>query len=727
MTYDKIKINKGYKTDLPTLESGELGICLDTKELFIGGLEGNIDVVKDNPSFNGHIDENTTQSDKNPHGTYTEFSQRGINVKWFGAKGDGITDDTSAIQATLDHIGLLGKGILLIPDGTYVITLTSSSWLKASSNTIIRGMGKNSVIKVKNNNGNYRTVFGPNATSETYNTVLTQNILFEALCVDQNITNNTSATITSGDSVDNDQKVIDFRNFSNINITNCTFDTCSGVNTIMLYSHTSDKVSVVNCHFVFESNPSNAWYDNTTVFVQCSNFYVAGNTFKTTLNGNLAYATTAIEGHKGPGIIEGNTVINYKVGAIVASASTADASTDENNIIAVNNSLFHVNKGIILWAEEDKTLDNVVVQGNSVSIAQVQHNQTSCQGIALSNLVSVLGDYANINISNNVINFQDEGTGRAGQTEGSIYGIGIVGAGGGKNIKVFNNQIINAPVRGVYCGYQSVLYENIQITHNQIVNAGQNLGVTQSSRVAIALVYNGVFKDIDVRYNTIREDLNPKRGYNAIYATTGTFTNVVIKDNDISSLQGDYRTDELHANIIKGNSFIKYSSTFPPVSGSYNIGDFIYNTATPVAGETFSLYRCTANGTAGTITGLTGTVDPTYNYLVTMTGDVSQLHVGDWIQLAGGASKKISHIAGQVVRVINTFAVVTDAVVTFTTPTLQPCARVEKYSTVAPASGTYLQGDIVYNSNPAAGGYIGWICITAGTPGAWKGFGLIEV
>ena len=79
MTYDKIKINKGYKTDLPTLESGELGICLDTKELFIGGLEGNIDVVKDNPSFNGHIDENTTQSDKNPHGTYTEFSQRGIN------------------------------------------------------------------------------------------------------------------------------------------------------------------------------------------------------------------------------------------------------------------------------------------------------------------------------------------------------------------------------------------------------------------------------------------------------------------------------------------------------------------------------------------------------------------------------------------------------------------------------------------------------------------------
>ena len=41
-------------------------------------------------------------------------------------------------------------------------------------------------------------------------------------------------------------------------------------------------------------------------------------------------------------------------------------------------------------------------------------------------------------------------------------------------------------------------------------------------------------------------------------------------------------------------------------------------------------------------------------------------------------------------------------------------------------SGPGLQGDIVLNSAAAAGGKIGWVCTTAGTPGTWKAFGLID-
>ena len=47
-------------------------------------------------------------------------------------------------------------------------------------------------------------------------------------------------------------------------------------------------------------------------------------------------------------------------------------------------------------------------------------------------------------------------------------------------------------------------------------------------------------------------------------------------------------------------------------------------------------------------------------------------------------------------------------------------------ASVAPTSGTYERGAIVWNTQPTAGGYIGWICVTAGTPGTWKGFGAIE-
>lgn len=44
----------------------------------------------------------------------------------------------------------------------------------------------------------------------------------------------------------------------------------------------------------------------------------------------------------------------------------------------------------------------------------------------------------------------------------------------------------------------------------------------------------------------------------------------------------------------------------------------------------------------------------------------------------------------------------------------------------APATGSFLQGDIAWNVDPDAADYIGWVCVTAGTPGTWKGFGTIQ-
>lgn len=41
-------------------------------------------------------------------------------------------------------------------------------------------------------------------------------------------------------------------------------------------------------------------------------------------------------------------------------------------------------------------------------------------------------------------------------------------------------------------------------------------------------------------------------------------------------------------------------------------------------------------------------------------------------------------------------------------------------ATAAPADGTWARGDVVWNSEPSAGGAPGWVCVTAGTPGTWK-------
>ena len=48
------------------------------------------------------------------------------NVKTvYGAKGDGVTDDTAALQAALNNVGLNGhSSVLYLPAGTYKISST---------------------------------------------------------------------------------------------------------------------------------------------------------------------------------------------------------------------------------------------------------------------------------------------------------------------------------------------------------------------------------------------------------------------------------------------------------------------------------------------------------------------------------------------------------------------------------------------------------------------------
>lgn len=45
--------------------------------------------------------------------------------------------------------------------------------------------------------------------------------------------------------------------------------------------------------------------------------------------------------------------------------------------------------------------------------------------------------------------------------------------------------------------------------------------------------------------------------------------------------------------------------------------------------------------------------------------------------------------------------------------------------TEIPSSGVFRQGDIVWNENTVPSGYIGWVCIRAGSPGEWRPFGQI--
>jgi len=68
----------------------------------------------------------------------------GINVmdSAYGAVGDGVTDDTSAIQAALTAAAAAGGGTVLLPAGTFLI----SSALTISTGTTLAGAGMNTTV-----------------------------------------------------------------------------------------------------------------------------------------------------------------------------------------------------------------------------------------------------------------------------------------------------------------------------------------------------------------------------------------------------------------------------------------------------------------------------------------------------------------------------------------------------------------------------------------------------
>jgi len=75
-----------------------------------------------------------------------QLSDMTTSVKSFGAKGDGTTDDTIAMQAAFDSMASDG-GAMYIPTGTYIV---SGLRLTRKARAYIYGDGWGSIIKLKN-------------------------------------------------------------------------------------------------------------------------------------------------------------------------------------------------------------------------------------------------------------------------------------------------------------------------------------------------------------------------------------------------------------------------------------------------------------------------------------------------------------------------------------------------------------------------------------------------
>lgn len=77
-----------------------------------------------------------------------------VNVKDYGAQGDGVADDTSAISAAIDAASLVGGGEVFFPAGVYKAYITKSG----NNNISIRGSERGSTSIKRAGNGHVVTL-----------------------------------------------------------------------------------------------------------------------------------------------------------------------------------------------------------------------------------------------------------------------------------------------------------------------------------------------------------------------------------------------------------------------------------------------------------------------------------------------------------------------------------------------------------------------------------------
>jgi len=259
----------------------------------------------------------------------------------FGAKADGVTDDTEAIQKATDEISKSGGGVLYFPSGTYLI---------ASFNVYVPDFGygaidmRSNVYYKGDKNATIKVADGVNRSGFSWQGVFmgrygekSTNVTFDNLIFDLNGSNNLYPYY--GDYKHNSCCAAVRTGYpKNIRVINCTIEDCPGLNCLSLgYAH---GAVVANNTFLNSADAvrGNKIHDHSCILVAGDNIMVCSNTL---LNDSISRVGTAIEINSIGAIVCNNYAKNFNIGCLLSPVGATSLlnvdvykNTFENNKIA---------------------------------------------------------------------------------------------------------------------------------------------------------------------------------------------------------------------------------------------------------------------------------------------------------------------------------------------------------------------------------------------------------
>jgi len=280
-----------------------------------------------------------------------------MNVKWFGAKGDDLNDDTTAIQAALNG----DARSVFFPQGTYRIStdITLGSYIDIIAD-------KDAKI--------YRNVDG---SGDIFSADNENDIRINGLIIEGSV-----SIVTDTDTV----KGIDFDNCSNIWIEDCKILHCSECIEINF----SDKIWIKNCDI----------YEFSNIGITCSrsaSWHILGNVVRDCFGQSQNYCITCTgqSGDQKECVISNNTLLDNPSWSAIMIHDTYDvrvignimknvrngidfghltSGNDVECIIIANNYIegatvdFSTGKncGIYVYGVPGKNCKNVTITGNVV-------------------------------------------------------------------------------------------------------------------------------------------------------------------------------------------------------------------------------------------------------------------------------------------------------------------------------------------------------------------------